>query len=195
MSKLWFIVFPFCVALYCPTDLAYSQESSADLPDSPSYFVRTVAHEDDSRSDREVTWRKLPRDFLHDQKEVWLFPTHLTNRRTWLPALAVVGGTTGLIFADPHVMPFFRSHEVRLDDLNDVFDPSITSAEIVALPVSLLIVGYVRHDSYQVGTAILCAEAYGDSAVVELSLKAITRRERPRDIPTGSFSNTFFNGN
>ena len=195
MSKLRFLVFPFCVVLFCSTNLAFSQESSADLPDSPSYLVRTAAHEDSSRSDREVSWRKLPRDFLHDQKEIWLFPTHLTNRRTWLPTLAVVGGTAGLIYADPHVMPFFRSHEGRLDDLNDVFDPSITSAEILALPVSLLTAGYIRHDSYQVGTAILCAEAYGDSAVVELSLKAITRRERPRDIPTGSFSNTFFNGN
>jgi membrane-associated phospholipid phosphatase len=195
MSKLCFFVFPFCVALYGPTNLVFSQESSADLPDSPSYVLRSAAHEDSLLSDREVSWRKLPRDFLHDQKEIWLFPTSLTSKRTLLPTLAAVGGTAGLIYADPHVMPFFRSHEVRFDDLNDVFDPSITSAEIIALPVLLLTAGYVRHDSYLVGTAILCAEAYGDSAVVEIPLKAITRRERPRDITTGSFSSTFFNGN
>jgi membrane-associated phospholipid phosphatase len=195
VSKLLSFVFPFCVALCSPSNLAFSQESSADVPDSPSYVLRSVAHEDSPRSDREASWRNLPRDFLHDQKEIWLFPTKLTNKRTWLPTLAVVGGAAGLIYADPHVMPFFRAHEGRLDDLNDVFDPTITSAEIIAVPVSLLTAGYIRHDSYQVGTAILCAEAYTDSTVVELSLKAITRRERPRDVPTGSFSNTFFNGN
>ena len=195
MSKLRFSVIPFCVALCCQTNSAYSQASIPDLPDSPSYAIRTSAHDDSSRSDRELSWQKLPRDFLYDQKEIWLFPAQLTNRRSWLPTLAVVGGTAGLIYADPHVMPFFRSHEGGLDDLNDVFDPSITSAEIIVLPVSLLTAGYIRHDSYQVGTAILCAEAYGDSAVVQLSLKAITRRERPRDIPTGPFTKTFFNGN
>jgi len=63
----------------------------------------------------------------------------------------------------------------------------------MAVPVSLLTAGYIRHDSYQVGTAILCAEAYGNSAVVDLAVKAITRRERPSDITTGSFHDTFFN--
>jgi membrane-associated phospholipid phosphatase len=194
MSKLWFPVFILCAVVYSPPNSAFSQESGTNLPDSPSYVLRAAAHDKDSPSDREVSWRTLPRDFLHDQKDIWLFPTQLTNRRTWFPTLAVVGGTAGLIYADPHVMPFFRSHAGRLDDFNDVFDPSITSAEVIALPVSLLTAGYIRHDSYQVGTAILCAEAYGDSAVVDLALKAITRRERPLDISTGSFGNTFFNG-
>ena len=92
-------------------------------------------------------------------------------------------------------MPYFRSHTQRLDDLNDTFDAQITTAEVVALPVSLMIAGYVRHDSHQVGTALLAGEAYADSAIVDLAMKAITRRKRPADVGAGaSFNNTFFSG-
>lgn len=142
-----------------------------------------------------MSWRSLPRDFLHDQKGIWLFPTQLAKGRHWLPTVVIVGGTAGLIAADSHVMPYFRSHAGNLDDINDVFDAPITAAEVVLLPASLMLAGYARHDSYQVGTAILAGEAYADSAIVDLALKAVTRRERPSDIPPGgSFSDTFFNG-
>jgi membrane-associated phospholipid phosphatase len=137
----------------------------------------------------------LPGDFLHDQKAIWLFPTQLAKGRHWLPTLAVVGGTAGLIVADPHVMPFFRSHARNIDDLNDTFDAPITTAEVIAVPASLMVAGYMRHDPYQVSTALLCGEAYADSAVVDLAVKAVTRRKRPSDVPPGgSFNDTFFNG-
>jgi len=170
-------------------------QSNTDLPDSPSQVAR-YKHRNDPGGDREVTWRSLPKDFLHDQKAIWwVFPGQLAKGRYWLPTLAVTGGTAGLIVADPHVMPYFRTHARNLDDINDVFDPLITSAEVVALPVSLMIAGYARHDSYQVGTALLAAEAYADSAVVDLAMKAITRRKRPSDVlPGAPFNDTFFNG-
>ena len=76
-----------------------------------------------------------------------------------------------------------------------VFDSPITTGEVVAVPASLLVAGYVRHDTYQVGTAILAGEAYADSAVVDLVIKAVTRRKRPSDVPAGeSFNDTFFSG-
>jgi len=48
-----------------------------------------------------------------------------------------------------------------------------------------------------VNTALLATEAYGDSVVINLAMKAITRRERPSDVPAngGDWDNTFFNGN
>lgn len=142
-----------------------------------------------------MSWRTLPKDFLHDQKEIWLFPTQLARGHHWLPALAISGATAGLILADPHTMPFFRDHARNLDDLNDTFDTSITTAEVVALPVSLMIVGQMRHDSYQKGTALLAGEAYADAAVVDLAVKAITRRKRPVDVAPGApFDHTFFSG-
>jgi membrane-associated phospholipid phosphatase len=194
-EKPWLLVFVICAGICNPPNWAYSQDDNANLPDSPSQVARGSRHGNDSPSDRQVSWRSLPKDFLHDQKGIWLFPTQLAKGRYWLPTLAIAGGTAGLIVADPDVMPYFRSHAGKLDDINDVFDAPITTAEVVALPVSLTIAGYARHDPYQVNTALLAGEAYADSAVVDLAVKAITRRKRPSDVPAGgSFDDTFFSG-
>jgi membrane-associated phospholipid phosphatase len=152
-------------------------------------------HRDDPGSRREVSWRSLPKDFLRDQKDIWLFPIQLAYGRHLAPTLAISGLTAGLLIADPHAMPYFESHARNLDDINDVFDPLITTGEVVALPASLLVAGYLRHDRYQVNTAILAGEAYADSAVVDLVMKAVTRRKRPSDVPPGgSYHDTFFAG-
>jgi len=46
-----------------------------------------------------------------------------------------------------------------------------------------------------VDTALLAGEAYADSAVVDLAMKAVTRRRRPSDVPPGTpFNDTFFAG-
>jgi hypothetical protein len=55
-------------------------------------------------------------------------------------------------------MPYFRSHARNLDDVNDTFDAPITTAEVIALPAALLVAGHARHDSYQVGPALLAGE-------------------------------------
>ena len=182
-----------CIVTCSFPNWAVSQTSN-DLPDSPSEVSR-IKHRNDPGSDREVSWKSLPKDFLHDQKEIWLFPKQLGKGRYWVPTLAVTAGTAGLIYADPHAMPYFRTHARNMDDINDVFDPLITSAEVIAVPVVLLGAGYIRHDSYQVSTALLAGEAYADSAVVDLAMKAVTRRKRPNDVPPGApFTDTFFSG-
>lgn len=185
-----------CAIVACIPEWANSQAANSQLPDSPSHTRELHGEGADSPSNREVSWRSLPKDFLHDQKGIWLlFPVQLAKGHYWLPTLAIAGGTAGLIVADPHVMPYFRTHSRNLDDVNDTFDAPITSAEIIALPVSLMVAGYARHDPYQVGTALLAGEAYADSAVVDLAIKAITRRKRPSDVPDGiPFNDTFFNG-
>lgn len=189
--KWQLLVLLFFVGILITPDPAFTQDNHSVLPDSPS--VARAKHGDNV--DREVTWRSLPKDFLHDQKNIWLFPTQWAKGRYLVPTLAVAGGTAGLIVADPHIMPYFRDHARNLDDVNDVFDSLITTGEVVAVPASLLVAGYVRHDTYQVSTALLAGEAYVDSAVVDLAIKAVTRRERPSDVPPGgSFHDTFFNG-
>jgi membrane-associated phospholipid phosphatase len=158
-------------------------KTTATLPD-PGRF-----------EDVDISWRKLPKRILRDQKDIWLFPTQLARGHYWLPTLAVVGGTAGLIAADPHAVPFFRSHGGNLDDLNDVFDGNITNAAIAVAPLSILIAGYIRHDSYAVKTALLAGEAYADGAIVDLALKGITRRKRPSGVASGApFNDTFFRG-
>ena len=142
-----------------------------------------------------MSWRSLPKDFLHDQKKIWLFPTELAKGKHWVPTLVIAGGTAVLIATDKHTMPYFRNHQGQLDDVNDVFDSYITTAEVIAVPASLMVAGYARHDAYQVDTAILCGEAYANSAVLDLAMKAVTRRKRPIDVPPGQpFDDTFFSG-
>jgi membrane-associated phospholipid phosphatase len=92
-------------------------------------------------------------------------------------------------------MPYFRAHQRNWDDFNDVFNSYLTTGEIIALPAALLLAGYERQDDYQVSTALLAGEAYADGAIVDLGIKAVTRRERPSDVlPTGRFNDTFFSG-
>ena len=184
-----------CGSLCFLSQHAFAQVSNEELPDAPSQVVSYPLHGGDPASDRRVSWRSLPKDFLHDQKEIWLFPTQLAKGRHWVPTLAITGATAALIATDKYTMPYFRNHQGQLDDVNDVFDAYITTAEVIAVPASLMIAGYARHDGYQVETALLCAEAYADSAVVDLAIKAVTRRKRPIDVPPGEpFDDTFFSG-
>ncbi len=182
-----------CVFLIAGLSWADAQHGEDALPDSPSPQLAT-ATPSQYATERTETWRALPMDFLHDQKAIWLFPTQLARGHHWIPTLAVAGGAVGLLCADPHAMPYFAKHQKQIDDLNDVFDPSIAASEIAAIPVALLSAGYIRHDPRQVSTALLAADAYADSAVVDVALKAITQRERPVDVPPNTpFTDTFFN--
>lgn len=176
-----------------PPCRSWAQQTDARLPDAPTQA--TDSRDPDNTPFREISWKTLPKDFLHDQKDIWFFPVHLAKGQHWLPTFTITGVTAGLIVADPHVMPYFQTHARNLDDFNDTFDGTITTAEVAAVPVSLLLLGYARHDQHQIGTALLAGEAYADSAVVDLVMKAITRRKRPSDIPPGgSFNDTFFSG-
>jgi membrane-associated phospholipid phosphatase len=145
--------------------------------------------------DRDVSWHTLPKNFLQDQKEIWLFPTQLAKGRHWLPTVGVVGVTAILIAADPHDTPYFR-RTGSFEGFNDAFSGRITGAEIAFVPVAFLVGGYLRKDSYAEKTALLAGEAYANAAIIEMSLKIATRRTRPSDIPpTGNFSDTFFDSN
>jgi membrane-associated phospholipid phosphatase len=184
-----------CSSIFLASTQAFAQATGGGLPDNPSQSTRPPGDSSTSPAAREVTWRSLPGDLLRDQKDIWTFPIQLAKGHHLLPTLAITGVTAGLIAADPHVMPYFRDHAKNLDRLNDTFDTSITTAEVIALPTSLLLSGYMRHDRYQVGTALLAGEAYADAAIVDLAVKAVTRRKRPTDVPPGgSFSGTFFSG-
>jgi len=184
-----------CAGIGVPLNQSSAQAVNSDLPDAPSEVEFHPHHGGDPASDREVSWKSLPKDFLHDQKKVWLFPAELAKGKHWMPTLVIVGGTAVLIATDKYTMPYFRNHQSNLDDVNDAFDAYITTAEVVAVPASLMVAGYIRHDNYQVNTAILCGEAYANSAVVDLAMKAVTRRKRPIDVPPGEpFNDTFFSG-
>jgi membrane-associated phospholipid phosphatase len=188
------MLFSACFALACSSYQAAAQDY-VNLPDDPGQTAKPGVDSTTGVPQREATWHSLPGDFLHDQKDIWTFPFRLAKGKHLVPTLIVVGGTVGLIYADSHDMPYFRTHQKNWDKVNDAFDPLITTGEVVALPAGLLAAGYIRHDDREVNTALLATEAYGDTVVVNLALKAITRRQRPSDVPIGGdYSDTFFNG-
>ena len=169
---------------------------AGSLPDSPSQSSTRPAT-DDSRSPaaREVTWASLPRTSSTIKKTSG--PSRATGQRTPLapPYWPLPGRQRDSSSPIRMSCLIFVIMRRNLDHLNDTFDTTITTAEVIAIPATLMITGYMRHDSYQVSTALLAAEAYANSAVVDLAVKAITRRKRPSDVPPGApFSNTFFNG-
>jgi len=193
-GKPWILLCVLCAGVGIGFEQASAQITNSDLPDAPSETVFRPHHGGDPASDRKVSWRSLPKDFLHDQKGIWLFPTQLARGKHLVPTLAITGVTGILIATDSQVMPYFGKHQGQLDDVNDVFDASITSAEVIAVPVSLLVAGYVRHDDYQLQTAILAGEAYANAAIVDLAIKAVTRRQRPIDVVGNDYQDTFFSG-
>jgi membrane-associated phospholipid phosphatase len=52
-------------------------------------------------ADLEVSWRKMPMRFLHDEKDMWLFPTKVGEDTNWLPTSIVVSGTAAFIKGTP----------------------------------------------------------------------------------------------
>jgi membrane-associated phospholipid phosphatase len=176
--------------------LSDAAPSPDPLPGDPGQTAKPPVDATTGTPQREATWRSMPGDFLHDQKDLWTFPIRLAKGHYLLPTAIVVGGTMALLVSDPYTMPYFRNHQQNWDDANDVFDPLITTSEVISLPAGFLTAGYIRHDDREVNTALLAAEAYGDSVVINLAMKAVTRRERPSDVaPHGNFEDTFFSGN
>jgi membrane-associated phospholipid phosphatase len=183
----------------------HAQEFKEQLPEAPvaatsassetEAGLGTRQHaESGAEQDVDLKWKNLPERILHDQKEIWLFPVALAHGKYWVPTLVVTAGTAGLIAADPHVMPYFRSHAGNLDDVNDVFDGTITSAEIGIVPLAMLAGGAIRHDAYATRTGLLAGEAYANATILDLAMKVVTMRKRPSDVAAGApFNDTFFN--
>src|SRR6266700_1846892 len=70
------LVLILCLSLCGLPHSVLAQDNQSGLPDSPSASV-LIRHRDDPGVDRRVSLRSLPKDFLHDQKEIWLFPMQL----------------------------------------------------------------------------------------------------------------------
>jgi membrane-associated phospholipid phosphatase len=145
-----------------------------------------------TRNVRDVSEGTLFLNILHDQKDLWLFPLQLGRGRHWLPAVAIAGGTAGLVVLDPHDTPYFR-RTATFGGFNRAFGGNITIAEILVAPASFYTVGLVDKDRYARETGLFAAEALADVTILDVAMKAVTRRLRPSDIPPyGNFSDTFF---
>ncbi|MEQ1472905.1 MAG: phosphatase PAP2 family protein [Candidatus Acidiferrum sp.] len=145
--------------------------------------------------DREVSWRKLPLNILHDQKDLWLFPLELGRGRHLLPALFITAGTATFLATDPQVMPHFRK-TTDFHDFNRVFSGTSTNVAMAAVPAVFYAAGLLCKDSYAQSTALFAGEAVVDSTILMVVTKAITRRARPTERPiAGPYNDTFFHTN
>jgi membrane-associated phospholipid phosphatase len=141
---------------------------------------------------REVSWRRLPANVLHDQEHLWLFPLQLAHGPHWLPTAALLGITAGLLASDAHDAPYFRQTS-NFAGFNRAFSGTATALEIALVPSAMYGIGLMRKDSYAQQTALLSGEAVLDSGVLAIVVKDVSRRLRPSDIaPHGDFSDTFF---
>jgi membrane-associated phospholipid phosphatase len=145
--------------------------------------------------DRDVSWLQLPANILHDQKQIWRFPSKVAHGKHLLPVFVVTGVTTGLIATDPYDAPYFRRTS-EFGNFNRIFSGSATSLATALMPASFYAVGLLRKDSYAQRTSLLAGEALADSLIIATALKLSTQRLRPSDIPPqGNFSDTFFEQN
>jgi membrane-associated phospholipid phosphatase len=173
--------------------------TSADDPDST--LTEPPGSEGSSSSrptkpidpgDLEVSWRKMPSRFLHDQKEMWLFPVRIAEGKHWIPTAAVLAGTTIFIKEDPPLERKVRQTD-RFTDYNKVLKSSISGGLITVVPVGFYAISLIRKDSYGQGTGLLCGEAVLDDTILMIAMKAITRRARPSEFPpNGAYNDTFF---
>jgi membrane-associated phospholipid phosphatase len=188
-SRHLVIAFAFCCSILT-TGILHGQEvapgTSSSSPDDPAQTSGSAAEW------RDVSLRRLPSNFLSDQKDLWLFPAKLAHGQHWLPTIAVVGVTAGLLAADPHDVSYFR-RTTTFHGFNRVMSGRATTLEIGLVPVAFYGIGLIRKRPYTEKTALLAGEAFADSLVVYGVINAVTRRLRPSDIPPqGPFSDTFF---
>jgi hypothetical protein len=181
----------FLCALLVAAVPAFCQESAGSSAGSATEPPQPAAT---SAADRQVSLRTLPGNLLADQKEIWTFPGRLAKGKHWLPAIAIVGGTSALIATDPHTAPYFRTTD-SFSGFNRVFSGTNTAAFIAAVPASIYAVGLIKKDSYAQSTALLAAEAFADGFALDLAFKGITGREQPLQYSgNGPYTDSFFNG-
>ncbi len=131
-------------------------------------------------------------NILHDQKQVWLFPTSLARGKHWAPTAAFIFATTGLIALDPHNDPYFRRTQT-FRHFYHVLSFNNTIALMAVPPITAYALGRLRHDSYSQETADLTAEAVLDAEIPALVTRDVARRLSAGDIsPNGDSSDTWF---
>lgn len=170
-------------------------EAAVAEPEAAPGAAAPQPSKEDPSKDREVFWRKMPMNLLHDQKDMWLFPLQLGRGRHWLPALFITGGTAAFLASDAQTMPHFRQ-TTDFHGFNRVFSTTATGAAIAVVPVAFYAASLLRKDSYDQSTALFTGEAVVDDTILMVVTKAIARRQRPTELPVaGPYSDTFFHSN
>lgn len=161
-----------------------SAPPQAAAPSPPSQPLPAV--------DRPVSWRLLLPNILSDQERMWSFPARLVQGQSWIPTVAILGTTAGLLALDPTEASYFRRTS-SYHGFNNIFTGNATVIGTIAAPVSLYAIGLFRRDSKMQRTALFAGEAVADAEILTTVLKDATKRVRPAAIPPhGNFSDSWF---
>ncbi len=136
-------------------------------------------------AERDVSWKQIVPNILHDQEHIWTFPVKLLHGQDVLPTVAILGGAAALVAADPSDSPYFRRTN-SFHGFNSAFASTNTSIGMVVVPSVFYAVGLARHDTYAQHTALLVGEAVADSEILDTVFKTATRRLRPSSFAPGS---------
>jgi len=181
-----FICTPACALVFLIVPCLHGQNNPSPpaASDAPAPTASSTA--------RDVSLRLLPINILHDQKNIWLFPGQLAKGRHWLPTVAVVATTAGLIAADPYVESAFN-RTTAFRGFDRAFSSKVTGDEIIAIPTALYLFGLGSRDSYMQKTALFAGEAIFDSEVIREAMNSLTTRLSPSDVASQKvYSDTFF---
>jgi len=174
-----------------PATATQSSTQQQTLPSSPRPQLDSLALE--NRTD--ANWRHLPKNFVQDQKDLWLFPVEMGKGRHLLPSTLVIATTAALIATDPQTMPYFRQTDF-FQDSDHALGSKVSGVVVAAVPATFYVVSLLRKDSHGQATSLLAGEAVVDDTILMIVTKAISRRLRPTDIPlNGKYSDTFFKSN
>lgn len=164
-------------------------QTSAPLPTNPTPTISSSA----PFPQRQVSWKLLVPNVVHDQKPIWLFPKKLAEGEYLKSTIPLVAITGGLIAIDPIDTPYFRSHQSVA--FNSAFSGFNTTAAMTAFPIAFYIYGLARKDMYARHTVLLAGEAVIDSELVTTVMKDLDRRLLPKQVPVNrDYSDTWFLG-
>ena len=163
-----------------------AQTSPDDQTSLPSFPPSTTPEAPTAHSvpsfDRPVSWKLLLPNILSDQKHIWTFPVRLAHGHNWIPTVAVLGTTGGLLALDPTEANYFRRTS-SFHEFNNIFSSNATGISMVVAPASFYIVGLIRKDEKAQHTALLAGEAIADAEILTTVLKDVTNRARPSSYP------------
>lgn len=180
------------VALCCASlSLVQAQDAGAQPPVLP--IPQSPVNSNPLPADtRPVSWKKLLPNVADDQREIWTFPRRLGRKKILLPALGVLAVTAGLIALDPVEAKYFKGAGAY-NGFNTAFSGTATAIGTGLAPGILYATGLLKKDCYAQNTALLSAEAIGDSEIVDFIMKRAFSRVRPGSLPPNTrFGDTWF---
>jgi len=177
-----------CLLLIFRLSVAAGQE--ADTPPAPPAQTASAGQP----AYRTVSFAKLPRNILEDQKDIFLFPRQWAKGKHLWPRVGIFMATASLVASDPYSAPPFRTTS-SFNGFNRAFSGTNSAVIIAAVPSAMYGVGWLRKDSFAKETALLAGQAIADGFLLDVPFKGITGRKQPLDYQgNGPYADSFFAG-